>query len=317
MMLPMPVFVVDKPLFATSHDIVARARKLLGTRRVGHGGTLDPLATGVLALLVDESTKLSPFLTGSRKSYLAWISFGATTPTLDAEGPLVATPEPGGVDEASIAAALPPFLEMEEQVPPQYSAVKLQGVKGYQAARKGEPLDLPLRPAGYLRIELLAFAAERDLLPDRVEPADGRWLPAPTGRKVPLPDPLGPFPSALLALEVEAGTYIRSFARDLGGALGTGAFLSGLLRTRAGTLDLAAAVPPAELAEAPGLPPERVLPYPAIALSEADSARVRLGQRLALSLGGTTTLLDPDGKLVAVAEERDGRMRLLRVWDRE
>jgi tRNA pseudouridine55 synthase len=310
----MPVYVVDKPLHATSHDVVAQTRRLLGTRRVGHGGTLDPLASGVLALLVGEATKLSPFLTDSRKRYLAWVSFGATTPTLDAEGPLLEVPAGNEASREGVAAALPRFLSLTEQVPPQYSAVKRQGVKGYQAARRGEELDLPARPAGYHRIELLAFADRRDELPARVAPGPAGWRPDPEGHSVPLPDPLGEFPSALLALEVRAGTYVRAFARDLGEAIGAPAFLSGLLRTGAGSLDLSQAVPPSELAEAPPLAPADALPYPRLSLDGEQAARVRKGQRLPLRLAGRTALLDPAGELVAIADELDGRMQLLRVW---
>jgi tRNA pseudouridine55 synthase len=306
--------VVDKPLRVTSHDVVAQARRLLGTRRVGHGGTLDPLASGVLALLVGEATKLSPFLTDSRKRYLAWVSFGATTPTLDAEGPLLDVPAGHEAGREAVAAAIPRFLSLTEQVPPQYSAVKLQGVKGYQAARRGEELDLPARPAGYHRIELLAFARRRDELPARVALGPAGWRPDPEGRGVPLPDPLGEFPSALLALEVHAGTYVRAFARDLGEAIGAPAFLSGLLRTGAGALDLAQAVPPSELADALPLAPADALAYPRLSLDVAQAARVRKGQRLPLPLAGRTTLLDPAGELLAIVDERDGRMQLLRVW---
>jgi tRNA pseudouridine55 synthase len=313
----MPVYVVDKPLHVTSHDVVAQARRLLGTRRVGHGGTLDPLASGVLGLLVGDATKLSPFLTDSPKRYLAWVSFGATTATLDAEGPLLDVPDAREASREAIAAAIPRFLSLTEQVPPQYSAVKRQGVKGYQAARRGEELDLPARPAAYHRVELLDFAPRRDELPSRVAAGADGWRPDPEGRSVPLPDPLGEFPSALLALEVRAGTYVRAFARDLGEAIGAPAFLSGLLRTGAGSLDLAQAVPPSELADAPPLAPAEALPYPRIALDAEQAARVRKGQRLTLRLAGRTALLDPKGELVAVADEQDERMQLLRVWGAE
>lgn len=315
----MGVYVVDKPLLVTSHDVVATARRLLGTRRIGHGGTLDPLASGVLALLVGEDTKLSPYLTDSGKRYLAWISFGATTPTLDAEGPLVLDPEGRAraeeLDAQRLAEALPRFLTLDEQVPPQFSAVKREGVKGYQAARRGESLDLPARPAGYGRVELLAFGSERDELPSSFSAGeDGRWLPDPNGRVAPLPPGLGRFPTALLALEVKAGTYVRSFARDLGSALGTSAFLSGLLRTGAGSLDLAMAVPPDALQSVAALAPAAALPYPKRTLDAQQAARVRKGQRLPLPLSERTVLVDSDGQMVALAEEREGRMQLLRVW---
>lgn len=310
----MPVYVVDKPLHASSHDVVAQARRLLGTRKVGHGGTLDPLASGMLALLVGDDTKLSPFLTGSRKRYLAWVSFGATTATLDAEGPVVSEETPVDLDESRIESALPQFLTLTKQLPPDFSAIKRGGVRGYEAARRGEKLDLPARSARYLEVTLLAFAASLERLPGRVAQEGGVWVPAEQGRQVPLPDPLGEYPSALVRLEVEAGTYIRSFARDLGEALGTKAFLGGLLRTGAGILDLSLAVAPAQLAESPPLAAVDALSFPRIELSYAEAGRVRTGQRLPLTLPERTALLDPEGELVAVAESEDDRMKLLRVW---
>jgi tRNA pseudouridine55 synthase len=310
----MPVYLVDKPLRSTSHDVVAGARRLLRTRRVGHAGTLDPLASGLLVLLTEEDTKLSPFLSQSRKRYLAWVSFGATTATLDAEGPLLDARPTERVDASRIEAVLPKFLQVSEQVPPLFSAVKRQGVKGYEAARKGEPLELTPRPVGYHWLELLAFARERSGLPDRVSPVAGRWLPQKSGRKVPLPEPLGAFPSALISLEVRAGTYVRAFARDLAGSLGTSAFLSGLLRTGSGALDLATAVSLDDLPTATPVRAAEALPYPKLSLDADEAARVRKGQRLPLSLAERTVLTDPAGELVAVAEEHEGRMKLVRVW---
>ena len=310
----MPIYVVDKPLHLTSHDVVARARRTLGTRKVGHGGTLDPLASGVLPLLVGDETKLSPFLTGSHKSYLAWVSFGATTPTLDAEGPATADERPPELQASEIELALRPFLELEEQIPPAYSAIKRGGVKGYEAARRGEEPNLDSRPAGYRDIALLGFEPSRDRLPDRIAVHDGHWAPDPEGRSVPLPEPLGEYPSALIRLEVEAGTYIRSFARDLGAALGTTAFLSGLLRTAAGRLDLGQAVPPEKLAAAEPLAPVEALSLPSVELAAAEAERVRKGQRLPRILSARSVLLDPHGRLVAIAETEEGRMKLLRVW---
>jgi tRNA pseudouridine55 synthase len=132
-----PVFAVDKPLGPTSHDVVARARRLLGTRRVGHAGTLDPLATGVMVVLSEEATKLSPFLTASEKGYLAWVALGVGTPTLDAEGPVEAVADASHLDAEAVRAALRPFLELREQVPPAHSAVQQGGVRAYAAARGG------------------------------------------------------------------------------------------------------------------------------------------------------------------------------------
>ena len=299
----MPVYIVDKPLGLTSHDVVARARKLLKTRAVGHAGTLDPLATGVLVILSDEATKLSPFLTASEKRYLAWVSFGAGTPTLDAEGPIDETADASGLTVKDIRAALPPLLELSEQLPPQYSAVKKGGVKGYEAARKGEVLELGPRPAGYKSIEVLEFAPTRNDLDVPQSPT-------------PLPPTLGDFPTALFDVRVQAGTYLRAFARDLGTALSVPAHLSGLVRTQAGAFTLEQAVPLDDLADTPVFALADALPYPLLELDPAQVTRVKQGQRLpseALA-DGRLGLVDRSHTLVAVAEVTAGRMKFLRVW---
>ena len=311
----MPVYIVDKPLHLTSHDVVARARKLLRTKRVGHAGTLDPLATGVLVLLTEEATKLSPFLTASSKDYLAWVSFGAGTKTLDAEGPVEAEGNAAGLTKEQIEGALEPFLTLTEQVPPQYSAVKKGGVKGYEAARKGEVLEFPPRPAAYHSVKLLGFEKTRDDLPVSFSLSpQGGWRPNPRGVTFTLPETLGDFPTALFFLSVGAGTYVRAFARDLGAALGVPAHLSALVRTRAGACGLEGAVSLEAIPEAQGIASADALPYPLIALSDAEVARVRQGQRLGLEFEGRVGLVDAAGELVAVAENREGRMKLLRVW---
>jgi tRNA pseudouridine55 synthase len=298
-----PVFIVDKPLSLTSHDVVAHARRLLKTRAVGHAGTLDPLATGVLVVLSDDATKLSPFLTASQKRYLAWVSFGAGTPTLDAEGPVAETGDASRLTADMVEAALPAFLTLTEQLPPQYSAIKKAGVKGYEAARKGETLKLEPRPAGYKAIRLLAFAPTRDRL---------AAPPLPQS----LPPALGEFPTALFDLSVQAGTYVRAFARDLGAALGVPAHLSGLVRTHSGNFALERAVALDALSTASGLSLADALPYPLLELDGVQAAKVRQGQRLnAAGLAeGRMGLTDADRTLLAVAEVQGGKMKLLRVW---
>lgn len=299
----MPVFIVNKPLGLTSHDVVAQARKLLKTRAVGHAGTLDPLATGVLVVLSDGATKLSPFLTASEKRYLAWVSFGAGTVTLDAEGPISETGNAANLTVDVIKVALPPFLELTEQLPPQYSAIKKGGVKGYEAARKGETLKLVPRPAGYKSVELLRFAPTRDA------------LKVPLKHSLPLK--LGDFPTALFDVRVQAGTYLRAFARDLGAALGIPAHLSGLVRTQSGNFALEQAVPLDKLSAAPGLSLADALPYPLLKLDTPQVNRVRQGQRLPSETlaDGRIGFIDASRKLIAVAEVKAGRMKLLRVWN--
>ncbi len=310
----MAVFVVDKPLGVTSHDVVARARKLLKTKRVGHAGTLDPLATGVLIILTKDATKLSPFLTESDKTYLAWVSFGASTPTLDAEGPIEESGDASHLTCEEVERALPLFLELSEQLPPQYSAIKKGGVKGYEAARKGEDLELPPRSAGYKSIQLLGFADKRDALPSAFSPTERGWTPSENGQTFDLPEPLSTLPTALLSVEVQAGTYIRAFARDLGTALGVPAHLSGLVRTQAGRSKLEEAVRLETLPSEQGKSKADALPYPLIKLDEQEVTRVRQGQRLSLNLTERVGLVDKVGELVAVAEPQGDRFSLLRVW---
>ncbi len=314
----MPVIPVFKPLGPTSHDIVASARRQLATRKVGHAGTLDPLASGVLVLLTEEHTRLSKFMTGSEKSYLAWVSFGATTPTLDLEGPLVpaAPVDPMGLSER-IELALPTFLNLSEQAPPGFSAVKRDGVKSYEAARRGEVPDLPPRPAGYSRIILLGTAGRAFDLPASFSPdQSGAWRPDAAGLAFERPPDLADLPSALFFLTVQAGTYVRAFARDLGEALGTGAHLSGLVRTQAGRIGLAHTVAADALAGAVGTDPVAALGLQAIRLDRQQAERVRLGQRLRPDFEGTAVLTDPDGRIAAVAEAIEGRMKLHSVWPR-
>lgn len=311
----MPVFLIDKSLGPTSHDVVSAVRRKLGTRKVGHAGTLDPLATGLLIVLTEEATKLSPFLGGEDKRYLAWVSFGAATPTLDAEGPVIETADASHLEATDLHRALPAFVELTEQRPPAYSAVKQGGVKGYEAARRGEDLDLPARPAGYRRLELLAFGPDRNALPDTFAHDGFAWQPAAEGTRFTLPPTLGAHPSALLRIDVASGTYLRSFARDLGMALGVPAHLSGLVRTVVGRHELIHAVPLDALPDAPSIPMADALPYPQLQLDESEAGRVRMGQRLPIVLPERTSLIDPDGKLVAVAETEDDRMQLLRVWN--
>ncbi len=314
----MPVHAVDKPLGPTSHDVVARARRLLKTRRVGHAGTLDPLATGVLLLLAGDATKLSTWLTGSDKAYLAWVAFGAATPTWDAEGPITERGDPEPADPDAIRRALPRFLELSEQVPPRFSAIKTGGEAAYRAARRGDDAaPLPARPAAYRTIELLAFG-DRDALPRRFGPTADGWRPDSDGRTFDLPPPLAKLPVALLSVEVAAGTYVRAFARDLGEALGVPAHLAGLVRTRVGSVGLEDAVSLDALADDPGVAEADALPLPSVRLSADDAARVRQGQRLPVGTvpgEGAVALLDPHGRLAAIADLAPGGMRLLRVWN--
>ena len=311
----MALYAVDKPLHLTSHDAVEEARKRLGTRRVGHTGTLDPLATGLLLLVSEESTKLVPFLSGEDKEYIAWVSFGATTPTLDAEGP-VSEEAPVRFDRKDLEAALPGFLEVKEQIPPLYSAIKVGGKRAYEAAREGKPLELGPRPARYLEVELLALDPEPT--PHPIAPSAKGWLLAEKGgRKVALPRPLGAYPTAVIRLVVGPGTYVRAFARDLGEGLKTKAFLSGLVRTRIGKVGLERAVPLAELSPDKAIPEVDVLPFPVVELSHTEARRVLEGVPLPIPALGYVTLVDSRRRLLAIAEGDGFKLKIKRVFVKE
>ncbi|RDI96467.1 tRNA pseudouridine(55) synthase TruB [Meiothermus sp. QL-1] len=307
----MALYAVNKPLGQTSHDVVDRLRALLGTRRVGHTGTLDPLATGVLVLATEASTKLVPFLSAEEKEYLAWVSFGATTPTLDAEGPVVEE-SPHRPTPREIEAVLPEFLRLTEQIPPAYSAVKVGGVKAYEAARKGAPLELSPRPVRYLEATLLAF--DPAPVPHRIAPSAAGWQPAERGRRVELPKPLGPYPTAVIRLVVGPGTYVRAFARDLGHRLGTQAFLSGLVRTRVGRVGLELAQELESLDAGRTLEVLEVLSCPSVELSHTEARRVMEGMPLPIPAKGLVALLGPKRRLIAIAEGDGFKLRIRRVF---
>jgi len=191
---------LDKPPGFTSHDCVAKVRYLLKTKRIGHGGTLDPAATGVLPLAIGRATRLLQFLNPD-KAYRATIRFGVATTTDDLEGDIVTQQPTPELTLATVAAALPKFEGQIQQVPPIYSAIQVQGQRLYQLARQGKSVDIPSRTVRVDRIEILA------------------WRP-------------GDFPELDVAIACGPGTYIRAIARDLGLSLKTGATLARLIRTQ-------------------------------------------------------------------------------------
>ena len=290
----MALYAVDKPLHLTSHDVVEEARRRLSTRRVGHTGTLDPLATGLLLLVTNESTKLVPFLSGEDKEYIAWVSFGATTPTLDAEGP-ISEEAPARFDRKDLEAALPRFLEVREQVPPLYSAIKVGGKRAYEAAREGKPLALGPRPVRYLEVELLAFDPEP--IPHPIAPSARGWrLAERRGRPA---------------------SYVRACARDLGAMRGTKAFLSGLVRTRVGRVGLERAVALSDLSPEKAIPELDVLPFPVVELSHTEARRVLEGMPLPIPAMGYVTLVDSKRRLLAIAEGDGFKLKIRRVFAKE
>jgi tRNA pseudouridine55 synthase len=292
---PAGFLVVDKPPGWTSHDVVQAARGWLGTRRVGHLGTLDPLATGVLPLAVREATKLLPFLEDSHKSYGGAIRLGVVTDTLDAEGEVLrrhAGPLP---DERAVREALAASSGEIEQIPPMYSAVKHGGVPLHRLAREGRTVERKPKRVRIDRLELIKYAP----------------------------------PDVEIEVDCSAGTYVRVLAADVGERLGCGAHLAHLRRTRSGPFTEAMALTPellareAERSEIQGrlVPPVNVLGLAVLRLSEDEVRRVRHGGDLAatgppLTPGERLAALAPDGALVAVLEVQPGRrLHPLRVLD--
>lgn len=299
---PGGVLVVDKPAGPTSHDIVARVRRLAGTRRVGHAGTLDPMATGVLVLGLDWSTRLLTFLSGHDKSYTATVRFGVATVTDDAEGEVLDTRDPRGLTDDDVAAAAACLTGDVDQVPSAVSAVKVDGRRAHARVRAGEDVELPPR-----RVRVDRFA---------VGPL--RWGP---------PDPADGVPrcEADIEVDVSAGTYVRALARDLGAALGTGAHLTALRRTRSGpfaaTEALALGGPEASVTSAELL--ARVLPpaaaarrfLPEVVVGDDVARAIAHGRRLPARGTGRSevAVLDDRGRLVAVVDDSGPTLRALAV----
>lgn len=266
------VLVVDKPSGPTSHDVVARARRLYQTREVGHAGTLDPMASGVLVLLFGEACKLSQYLTGQAKRYRAEVRFGTSTDTLDAAGSVVeaASLPAGWLEPARLAAALDAERARLLQVPPAVSAIQVGGVRAHRAARRGEALALEPRP---VRVAELRALAQADA-------------------------------AITLELEVSKGYYVRALARDLGAALGVPAHLSALRRLASGQLTLAHAVAWPLEAPAPllSLVDAARSALPCATLTDEGVARARTGKALGPAHFTTEVPDAPSAWLSAAAE---------------
>jgi tRNA pseudouridine55 synthase len=283
--------VVDKPAGWTSHDVVARVRRIARTRRVGHAGTLDPMATGVLVLGVGRATKLLGHLALTDKGYAATMRLGRSTVTNDADGDVTGGSSAAGVTPAALAAGLAALTGSISQVPSAVSAVKIDGRRAYARVRAGEDVALAPRPVTVSRLDLVAS-------------------------RRPAPD--------LLDLDVEvdcsSGTYVRALARDLGAALGVGGHLTALRRTRVGPFTLAGAVTLEELAERADPVPVPLdaavaAAFPRRDLDAAAAARLAHGGRLEpAGLPGPYGAFDPAGAVVALVAEADGVARPLVVF---
>ncbi len=282
------LIVVDKPAGMTSHDVVARVRRLAKTRRVGHGGTLDPMATGVLIIGVNRATRLLTYVIGSAKSYTATIRLGESTVTDDAEGDVTARASTAAVTDDAVRAGLAAQTGEIDQVPSAVSAIKINGERAYKRVRDGENVEIPARRVTVSRLDVLDVRR-------------------PAGTEVIDVD---------IDVTCSPGTYIRAIARDLGTALGVGGHLTALRRTAVGGLTLAESATLEQLEErAPDV----------VGLPMADAARRAFPQRTAtpdearmLSHGGPLApagidgpyaVFDPAGTLLAIVRDRDGRAR--------
>jgi tRNA pseudouridine55 synthase len=293
---PAGILVVDKAAGWTSHDVVARVRRLAGTRKVGHAGTLDPMATGVLVLGLGPGTRLLTYLVGTDKTYRATVRLGQSTVTDDAEGELVV-----GVDaerltaptaQGDISRAIAALTGPIRQRPSAVSAIKVDGKRSYARVRAGEQVELAARPVTVHRFDLLARRSE-----------------AVAGLTVVDLD---------IEVDVSSGTYVRALARDLGAALGVGGHLTALRRTRVGPFALAAARTLDQLGADFGYLPLAAAARDTFLTRQLDDAEVRalrFGQRISPTGSGPTPVaaFDPAGALVALLHDSDGSARSLFV----
>jgi tRNA pseudouridine55 synthase len=286
------ILVVDKPVGPTSHDIVALVRRLAATKRVGHGGTLDPFASGVLPLFLGRGTRVVEFHSADRKAYRATVCFGASSSTDDLEGELTPGPGPAPTRD-QVTAALSGFTGPISQRPPAYSAIKVGGRRAYAMARAGETVTLAERN---VTVHALTLTSWDDSEPDR--------------------------PIAVLDVECSAGTYIRALSRDLGAGLGTGAYLGALRRTGSGPFGEVDAIPVETVRAAAANGPEPLVEllrpidaglerFPELALTADETQAVARGQFIRPASGFEAgaeryRLRTPDGTLAALAIEAPG-----------
>ncbi|HEY7987637.1 MAG TPA: tRNA pseudouridine(55) synthase TruB [Lapillicoccus sp.] len=285
------LLLVDKPSGWTSHDVVARIRRVCGTRRVGHAGTLDPMATGVLVLGVGRATRLLTFLVGCDKAYAATVRLGQSTVTDDSEGDVVASADATGVSRAALDAAVAKLTGAIKQVPSSVSAIKIDGQRSYARVRSGEDVQLAARPVTVSRFVVL------DVRPS------GAWVDVD------------------VEVEVSSGTYVRALARDLGTELGVGGHLTALRRTRVGRFGIGDAVPMEAL--------ERGGPVPLVGMGDAARAQFAVheltseeatavghGRRIPAAREGAPVVaaLAPDGSLVAMLDESGPEARPVVVF---
>ncbi|WP_049778213.1 tRNA pseudouridine(55) synthase TruB [Mycolicibacterium vanbaalenii] len=268
----------------TSHDVVGRCRRLFGTRKVGHAGTLDPMATGVLVVGIERATKILGLLTATDKSYAATIRLGQTTSTEDAEGEVLQSVSAAEVTDAQIEAAIAPLRGPIDQIPSAVSAIKIAGKRAYQMVRDGQTVELAARPVRIDRFEVLEVRRDGELVDVDV------------------------------AVDCSSGTYIRALARDVGAALGVGGHLTALRRTRVGGFGLEQARTLDELAEAPrlsySLDEACLRAFARRDITEAEAESASHGRALPVAgIDGVYAATAPDGRVIALLSDEGDRTR--------
>jgi tRNA pseudouridine55 synthase len=282
---PSGILLVDKPGGMTSHDVVSRARKALGTRKVGHAGTLDPMATGLLLLGVDSSTRLLTYLVGLGKRYAATIRLGVATDTDDAEGEPTATADASAVTRAAIDAAIAGLTGELSQVPSSYSAIKVDGRRSYDRARAGEEVVLEPRTVTVSRFDV------------RDERRDG------------------PLIDLDVVVECTSGTYIRALARDLGAALAVGGHLTALRREAIGEFEVQDAVALDAIDAAALRPPAAIAArlFPTATLDASQATDLTHGKRIRLDVADAPVVaaVTADSRLAGLVSVTDGTAKVL------
>lgn len=282
---PSGVVIVDKPSAVTSHQVVGRLRRLLGTRKIGHAGTLDPMATGVLILGVNRATRMLGHLALHDKRYLATVRLGASSNTDDADGEVVPIADASALTREVVDAALAPQRGDIMQVPTTVSAIKVDGKRAYTLARAGQSVELKARPVMVSALHVLQARAE------------------------------GPFLDVDLDVECSSGTYVRAIARDLGAALGVGGHLTALRRTRIGKYGLDDAVTLGDSAPTlMSMADAARLSFPVLDVTVEEATDIGFGRRLERTVPARPTgLIGPDGSLLALYEPADVGSRPLAV----
>jgi tRNA pseudouridine55 synthase len=273
---------IDKPSQWTSHDVVAKVRGIIRQKRVGHAGTLDPAATGLLVLGLGKATRLLRFIQSEEKEYVAKVVFGVTTDSLDADGSIL-NREPMPFDETELHRVIDRFIGTIAQVPPMVSAVRVGGTRLYELARQGEDVARAARMVEVYDIDVVDFAP-------------------------------GPYPEAVLTVRCGSGTYVRSLAADIGQALGGGAHLGSLRRARIGSMTVEDASTLDELADDPEAHlismSEGLAHLPAVVVSEDTSRAIENGVQFPLGAFDTNVglvrLVNSSGRLLAVYAQRQG-----------